>query len=511
MKVYDSFYKYLEDLNLEPAFYEPLSFTNESKLFRYLDDILKHNRRVLLYGDYDPDGASFILIFRDFFNQIGFTNYTIFPYGTRTHMLDNVAVVSSIEKKCDYIIVGDTGTSADDLDKLSTLNSFGIKAIVIDHHVTKLKYANFPKDCAVVSSYLENTENFFYKRNSLTVSGGCLGFLVLDKYIRKTDVIKGVSINHLACYAVFSLYADSIDMSSALNRALYQMCITTPIGKVPNTIKFFLSEYQTLCRRFFEFDFTPKLNSAFRMEEFKVINDMMTNITPYQSRVTNEYLQELHNTTRAMTKTIADSVDCEVFNNFVISDLNSVSHLYGIDDFKLYNYTGLVGNMLANFHSKPAIVLCPNAGAYKGSFRDILGRDYLSIFSQFSHSAGHNAAFGIILSRLERSDFINYVRMLDKRSDFGEILKPLVFPIDDGEPDLRMFAEMAKYNEFAGNKNNIALIEKVITPDMKEYKNDYNYSYRWGSIYVKSPNRLTRYTKVLLRPTLGKSISLRTV
>ena len=132
----------MENYNLlRPVPYKALTFYNTAKVNAFLLDIVKNNRSVFIYGDYDPDGLFCALSAHDSLKLLGCTKVRIYKYKKRTHMLDDLAVTECIQAMPDYCIICDTGSS--ELDKLETLVSYGIKVIILDHHNTIYKYSDF--------------------------------------------------------------------------------------------------------------------------------------------------------------------------------------------------------------------------------------------------------------------------------------------------------------------------------------------------------------------------------
>ena len=153
--------------------------------------------------------------------------------------------------------------------------------------------------------------------------------------------------------------------------------------------------------RFIQFRLIPKINSIFRTEKFEYINDCFfnENIEAADKARCLETIEDIYTSNRNMVLAVADTIDYVELNNFILADLKSVSDYFKIYENKLYNYTGLIANKLSDRCGKPAVVYCPMVNYYKGSFRDISGRNYLQIFKQFCSAGGHGAAFGIKIDR----------------------------------------------------------------------------------------------------------------
>lgn len=469
----------------------------------WVNDIINNNRKVLLYGDYDPDGLNCIFIWKETFHLLKFKNFEIFRYRSRTHSLDIKAKEKAISGDYDYIIINDASSS--DMDSINQLVNAGLKVIIVDHHQTRYDYKDYPENCLIINSTIENR----YNKEDLVVSAGALCFILLHKVLCDYRI----PCFHLSAYALFSLYADSIDMSNNLNRGIYFMATSLSPALIPVEIDAFLNSYQVLCRRFIEFHMTPKINSAFRTEHFEELNKYFLDekrATTEGSRELVEFLTNLHKLSAEMVATASDIIYHEVHDSFVVANLNTVNAHIDIRENRLYNFTGLIANKLAERYKKSAVVYCGLKGNIKGSFRDLYGRNYLSIFQKFCKAEGHNSAFGINMQMFEIHDFLNHLRIVDKKFSIDKSLNsPILLTNYTVPPDVYILRDMSIYNEFAGNKCPLALVEITRRQDISERPSGYGgYIYRWGAYNIHSRRRIPIGTKMSIRPTVGKGMKM---
>ncbi len=498
----------MEFYNVADGFFSPVKYSSPH-ISRYdefkvcVNEIINNNKKVLVYGDYDPDGLNCILVWKEAFHLMRHKNFHIFKYRQRTHSLDIKAKEQAIQGGYDYIIINDA--SSGDMGSINELVGAGLNVIIIDHHQTKYSYEDYPKGCLIINSTIENRSN----EEQLIVSAGALCFILLEKVLSDYRI----PCQHLSAYALFSLYADSIDMSSELNRGIYFMATSLDSDLIPPEIDAFLNSYQRLCRRFIEFHMTPKINSAFRSENFKLLNECYLNESRGDranlSKLVN-YLTNLHKVSAEMVATATDIIYHEVYDNFVIANLNTVNAHLDIRENKLYNFTGLIANQLADRYKKCTVVYCGLKGNIKGSFRDLYGRNYLTIFQKFCRAEGHNSAFGINMAMYEIHDFLQHLRIVDRKFKIDtDLNSPIVLSGYHMPPDIHTLRDMATYNEFAGNNYPLALVDVVRRYDMSERPSGYGgYVYRWGSHNIHSRRRIPVGTKMTIKPTTGKDVRL---
>ena len=126
---------------------------------------------------------------------------------------------------------------------------------------------------------------------------------------------------------------------------------------------------------------------------------------------------------RENVRLLSDIVDYEELDHFVYSDLESAYEKSGFHMRNVQNYTGLVANKLSERCGKTAIVFCEYKGLYKGSVRDLFGKNYLKIFKQLGFAEGHNSAFGIKIRLFELKRYLDRVKRIDEKfyvSDMNE-------------------------------------------------------------------------------------------
>lgn len=507
-----TFYDTLEEIGLSQILdipeYNPIKFENAEKIYASIDDFRKNNSKVLIYGDYDADGCMCVKDWVLFMQWVGHTNYEIYEYADRMHTLDPGAVKQAIEGDFQYILVNDTGSSELGENGLITkLLAHDIKVIIIDHHFTAYNYEDYPENCAIVNNVIEN--RMHPENVEVIVSAGCLVYLILDYYLKSRNIVKYTA--QMACYALVSLYADSIDMSSELNRAIYYEAMTIrDYGKVPLDIQIFIEKYTTFCRHFIEYGYAPKINCCFRNEMFGVLNDYLECTHDSVMIMTGKVklISELHLQTAKLIGEVVEKIEYEVLNNFVIANLNSVANEYDIEQTRLYNFTGLIANKLAERHGKCCVVWCARNGKIRGSFRDLQSRNYLPIFKQFCKADGHPPAFGFSLSLWQYNSFIESIKRVDKYFYLEDANnKPIIIGHPGLLPDTTLLQDIARYNEFSGSRIPLALIKKRMTADIRETVSSYGYKYRWGNFNISSPRRIKKGEEMLIYPY--RNISLR--
>lgn len=500
----NEFDKFLIDNNVDVlkdiGSYRHPTFINERKLFDYLDDIFYNNKKVFVHPDCDPDGLMCCLQFIELASNFNFKNYDIWEYRNRSHKVDEEFIYEAISKDYDYVIIFDAGTNQ--LDSIKKLCTFGVKVIVIDHHINDYMYEAYPNDCAIINTIMNNqvdVDNFY------RLSAGALTFCLFYKYACE----KRKFLNSLSAFGLISLYSDSIDMADRLNRSIYYMATELKMSFLPRFVKDFLGK-MVFKRRFIEFTLVPKINAMFRAEEFYLLNTYFfrsSNLSTFDYNNLLNNITSLHEQTRKMIDYVTDLVDRKELDNFVLVNLSNCEISVGLN--KLYNYTGIIANNIAQEYGKPCITLCDNGQEVKGSFRDLLGRDYLRIFKQFSICGGHASAFGLHIPYIDVDYFVDMLsNVIDKKFYIYELEDNLIVNMSVPNPDVDLLRRIAIYNEFAGGSLPIALVRKKHLMEELSSYNRTSYRYKWGNLVVESKYKLVLNQYIKIKPILTSKLKL---
>ena len=479
-------------------------FIGEEKVFKFLLDIQNNpHYKILIYGDYDVDGLCSALIMKDTLQHLGCFNYSVFHYRSRTHQVDREAVRQAIQQHCDYMIICDAGSS--DLETIKELISYNIKVILLDHHNTPYFYEDYGDSVAVINTMIENA---LVSNNNFALSAGALCFCVCDKFIQ--EVAQLPELKSIIAYALISLYSDCMDMSNILNRKIYYKAISIEREELPIYVQHFMSEYQSFSSRFIQFWFAPRINAAFRSEQFDALNHyFFENLDTIQRAKCIEIINDQYVADRKMTGLLADLVDVVHLKNFVYCNLQSAQVKSSLPFKNIHNYTGLVANKLNSIYGKTAVVFCEYGGIYKGSLRDQFSRNYLRLFQNICYAAGHNSAFGIQIKLLDLPNFIKSLELIDARYSIEAVNnEPIIINYNYNTPDSVLIEDIALYNEFSGHNLPVALLSKQLIGNMPETQTSYYYRYAWGDYFVQSEHKLDFGSDLLLKPIKSKTTKL---
>jgi single-stranded-DNA-specific exonuclease len=121
----------------EDGLYDPYLMLNMEKTCVRIFEATEANEKIVIYSDYDCDGIPASVIINDFFNKIGYKNFSIYipdrhDEGYGLHM---DAIKNFITQEVKLLITFDLGITA--LDEVVEATAGGIDVIITDHHLPK--------------------------------------------------------------------------------------------------------------------------------------------------------------------------------------------------------------------------------------------------------------------------------------------------------------------------------------------------------------------------------------
>ena len=127
---------------------DPFHLKDMEKAANRIVDSIYNGEKIVVFGDYDVDGATSSALFAKYFKMIGYTNFEVYipdrikeGYGPNSNAFRKFA-----ENDVKLIITVDCGTLS--FEPIEVASSLGTDVIVIDHHLSDV---TFPKALAIVN------------------------------------------------------------------------------------------------------------------------------------------------------------------------------------------------------------------------------------------------------------------------------------------------------------------------------------------------------------------------
>jgi single-stranded-DNA-specific exonuclease len=423
---------------LHPAFdelHDPLSMRDMSAAVERIARAVRAGERILIYGDYDVDGTTSVVLLTKAFELIGGIATYHVPhrlkdgYGMREEVVEAAAA-----QGVKLIVSVDTGIRAAEVVRRA--GELGIDVIVTDHHLPE---AELPPALAVLNP---NRADCPYPEKNLCGAGVAFKLIqaLLPHMGWPAEKVRRVTESCLKLAAIATV-ADVVPLTGE-NRILVALGLRG-FDKVRNAglralldVAGFTVDKAPPNARQVAFQLAPRLNAAGRMDTAKAAVELFLTGDPARARELAQQLQDQNADRQLVQAEIVDT--CE---QIAVGDGEGALVYYAEDWHR--GVLGIVAARLVDRLHRPVFVLGRNAddGLASGSGRSIPAFHLLealeSMAELFVRFGGHAHAAGVTLevanvaefrrrfdafaaSRLGADDFLRRVE-IDAVLELGEI------------------------------------------------------------------------------------------
>lgn len=283
------------DPKLKNLLPDPSSLLDMDKAVERIYKAITSNENIVIYGDYDVDGATSSAILRRFFNSINVENKTYIPdrlqegYGLNTD-----ALLKLKNEGANLVITVDCGVVS--FEPISEAKKVGLETIVIDHHLSTEK---MPEAVAVVNP------NRFDENNNLTnlCAAGVVFLLVIalnrklkqSNYYQDNNLPEPNILQYLDLVALGTV-CDVMTLTG-LNRAFVQQGLKI-MAQRNNVGINALSEIAELDRKpdvySLGFIIGPRINAGGRIGNCRLGSDLLSTDCPMTAKEIAEILHKLN-------------------------------------------------------------------------------------------------------------------------------------------------------------------------------------------------------------------------
>ncbi len=392
--------------------HDPFLMKDMDKAITRIQEAIKNNQRILVYGDYDVDGTTAVSLIYTFFKQ--FTDKLDFyipdryneGYGVSPMGIDYAA-----SKDVNLVIALDCGIKAN--EQVAYAQKKNIDFIICDHHRPGHE---LPDALAILDPKIPDCP-YPYKE----LSGCGLGFKLIQAYAIRYDIPFDNLMKYLDLVVV-SIAADIVPITGE-NRILafygLKLMNTSPRPGLEAILKCSNIERKPFPDRtsIFSKELTindlvflvgPRINAAGRIESGKnsvkllVADDLKTSIDIAEQ--INNYNMERRNLDAIATQEALEMIRTDKLSAYKKSNV-----VYKSDWHK--GVIGIVASRIIENFYKPTIVLTSSNGVITGSARSIKNFDIYDAIDECSeyleHFGGHKYAAGLSIKEENLEAFIN--------------------------------------------------------------------------------------------------------
>lgn len=389
----------------------PETLTNAPEMARILADAIAAEKRLLIVGDYDADGATATAVAMKGLQSMGarvsFLVPNRFEYG---YGLTPEIVALAAQQKPDFIITVDNGIAS--VEGVKAANDLGIQVLITDHH---LPAEATPDAACVVNPNQRGCD--FPSKNLAGVGVMFYVLLALRAELRKRGAFaqkNEPNLTELLDLVALGTVADLVKLD-ANNRILVEQGLRRiRAGACSEGVIALLEAAgrnpQKASTQDLGFYVGPRLNAAGRLDDMTLGIQCLLTSTLESARTLAQTLHDLNAERRNIEADMHDSAlanlgDVDVTNRYSISLFEPGWH---------QGVVGILASRLKEKYHRPTIIFADaGGGLLKGSGRSVPGlhlRDALDLVSKRQPNlivkfGGHAMAAGL---SIQQSDFTRF-------------------------------------------------------------------------------------------------------
>jgi single-stranded-DNA-specific exonuclease len=433
--------------------HSPLLMTGMKAAVERLEAAIERKEGILVYGDYDVDGTTAVVILKAAIELCGGTADFHVPHRIREgYDLRGDVIESAAAAGIRLVISVDSGTRA--FTAAESAKRAGVDLIITDHHLPGP--GGLPHAYAVVNPNQPGCE---YPCKSLCGAGIAFKFAqaLLARRLAHRDQIP-LLLSFLKIAAIATI-ADSVPLHGE-NRVIASLGLNALRTAVNPGLKALLEvsrlDGRPLTSEEVAFRIAPRINAAGRMDIAADVIDLFTLKDSTRTREIAERLDKLNSDRQEEERRIVNAIEQRLAEEAPLRD----SYCMVIDGEGWHRgVIGITATRVVERYGRPAIVISREGDEAHGSGRSISAFHLLNALEScaalFTRYGGHSHAVGFSLpcSRVTelRAHLDGYARSRLTLADFEPALKiDAELPLESINPEL--FAALQRLEPFgAGN------------------------------------------------------------
>ncbi|HTN20321.1 MAG TPA: single-stranded-DNA-specific exonuclease RecJ [Pelobium sp.] len=370
--------------------HDPFLMKDMSVAVNRIEEAIKNNEQILIYGDYDVDGTTSVALTYSFFKQLHHKIDYYIPdrykegYGISTDGIDY-----AFNHGYKLIIALDCGIKS--VDKVAYANEKDIDFIICDHH---LPGDELPQAIAVLDPKRADC-SYPYKE----LSGCGLGFKLIQAYVLKNKI----PFEQVECYldlVAVSIASDIVPITGE-NRILAHFGLKKLNENPCNG----LQALKELSGKTDDFTITdivfaigPRINAAGRIDDAKKAVKLLI-ASSSETAEDAGFIVNLKNSERKeFDANITEQALAMILNS---PEMESRKSTVVYHESWHKGVIGIVASRLTEKYYRPTIVLTQSNGMVSGSARSVLGYDLYEALTACSdlleQYGGHKYAAGLTM------------------------------------------------------------------------------------------------------------------
>ena len=361
----------------------PVQLTNASKMAKLLADAIAANKKILVIGDYDADGATATAVAVKGLTSMGakvdFLVPNRFEYG---YGLTPEIVALAATLKPDILITVDNGIAS--VDGVAAANLLGLQVLITDHHL--------PGDTTPAAACIVNPNQHGCTFKSKNLAGVGVMFYVLlalraelrarGAFIKSAEPNLAELLDLVALGTVADLVKLDANNRILVEQGLRRMRAGACCAGIKALLKIAGKSPDKVSAQDLGFYVGPRLNAAGRLDDMSLGIACLLAETEADAMQKAQTLHELNMERRNIEADMQDST-LILLENIAVTDNFSLS-IYNADYHQ--GVIGILASRLKEKYHRPTIIFADAGdGIIKGSGRSIAGlhlRDALDLVTK---------------------------------------------------------------------------------------------------------------------------------
>ncbi len=386
-------------LNPEPAhLHDPYLMLGMKEAVERLERAIAGREPVLLYGDYDVDGTTAVVLLKTAIEMLGGVARFHVPHRLREgYGLQSSVLEAAYAEGVRLVITVDTGMRA--FAEAETARRLGLDLIVTDHHLPEAGDA-VPHALAVLNP---NQAGCPYPEKSLC--GAAIAMKLAQAVLERRDAARTreKTLPSFLKMAAIATIADAVPLSGE-NRVIAALGLRElrkPVGAGLRAL-FAAAALDPAAKQLTGFDvafrLAPRINAAGRMDVASEVIELFTTRDPARAAELAAKLERLNRERRDIEATALAAIETRLEADAELA----ADRLLVVDgDGWHRGVIGILASRVVERTAKPAIVVSIEDGVAHGSGRSVDGFQLLNAIEScadlFTRFGGHAFAVGFAL------------------------------------------------------------------------------------------------------------------
>lgn len=445
---------------------KPMMMKNMQKAIDIIENAIKNNKKIVVYGDYDADGVtSTVILYKALIKCGAKCSYYIPDREMEGYGMNSGRITKLKDEGFEVIITCDNGIAA--AKEIALAKELGFTVVVTDHHEPVFvddengirKYV-IPAADAVIDPKQQGCS---YPFKDLCGAGVAFKFV---QELYRVFSVADTNLQELLQYAAIGTICDIVDLKGE-NRVI----VKTGLDLINNTknkgLKALIEENGLLGKKLAAYHIGyvlgPCINATGRLDTASLSVELLLEEDTDKAVTLAHKLRELNSTRQEMTMQSVESVKSKIEKSEYKNDRVLVVY----DESVHESIAGIVAGKIREIYHVPAIVITKGKNMAKGSGRSIenynLFEELLKCTELLSKFGGHKMAAGLSIEK-EKIDELR--RMLNENCTLTpEQLIPKVL-IDEKFPlsmvSTEFIRELEKLEPFGKGNPSPVLAQKNV-------------------------------------------------